>query len=322
MKKKIIVVFSVLFLLAFVGLACFFVLRRFETREKFSKLPCSSGMIEAMGYGQRGCIFPQDQNFNQFYPPQDALAFGKITLAVDDIQAAKSNIENLAQKNEGVIYATKFSYPQNGADRGYLVIKISADKFEPVFGQIKSAGMKVIGESTEQMQVNSPIVYSAQDGISQPVEPESLPADDATTKTEQISNDSSAVIAPPIYRRLNQDKAYVQVLFNTFSDRSDSKRGWHFGGFGMMGAMRNLVSEGPSVDNSFAVSLAIKSVLLIVLLIFLVVVLRRIFKTYRNHKISTREARMQKNRKVPVVQLSAKTSRVASKSRLVRISKK
>jgi hypothetical protein len=215
-KRKIVIIILAV-VLAFAVLAIAACAKKIREERNFSTATCTSGldMRNGMTIGKCG---PRDV-VDPFYPPADAAKKGELTVIAADSNHVTQAVTDIAAKSSGAIMSTKISYAANGIKQGAIVIQISADKFESVFGDLRAMGARVLSETTEIIPQNN-IVYPMSATV------QNAPADgqqDQNTSENESPATGTAVAQPTIYppfSRNVQDKGYIRILF------SDNGKNW------------------------------------------------------------------------------------------------
>ena len=84
---------------------------------------------------------------------QKIIKTGSITLLVDSIRYALSNINKIAEDNEGFTQSSNSGDYPTGEKFGYTTIRVPADRYDAVMDQIRAEGIKTIDESTNAQDV-------------------------------------------------------------------------------------------------------------------------------------------------------------------------
>jgi len=254
----------------------------------------------------------QPDNRNGFVVPQDAAKSGSIAIIVSDLDSARNSVQNIATQNGGVVYSTFIAYASSNIKSGSIVVQVPDANFDTTFDDLKKIGSQIIQESSKQIPIMNPIIYpQAQPMVESSDVSANSPKEDSTTNSDvtnvtnekttttidQGTNNSTVVSVPtimPIYEQITQNKGYIEVIFADYGKRNS-----------IAGAKTNIENMfgvgygGENMRDNIWVVLAIKSIVLIALIVFIIIISKKIIinlqkknkqKTYcAYHKASDKE---------------------------------
>jgi hypothetical protein len=245
-------------------------------------------------------------DFNQFAVPQDAAKTGSLEIAVDDMYSTRQAIARIAERNGGAVYSTDISYARKkNFPRSSIVIQIPLENFDATFTSLKTIGVGLLREATQNQTQNN-IIYPMEIPVSESVAPDEAAPVTAGTESSTVKNDVSQGVAsaepvigqnndkkdnqvdipsqsdisvmPPNYypRPFFQNKGYIKI---TFVDYFENKPNFIGGGL----TAGNYA--GLNLRDNLYVVLALKSILLVILLGVLLLIMVRIFRFVHKKKI-------------------------------------
>lgn len=244
---------------------------------------------------------------NKFVLPGDALKSGELAIVVNNLDAAKQAVSDIAVKGDGEIYETFIAYTSNNVKNGSIVVQVPAEKFETAFGELKKVGSQVVQEKTTKIApINYyPVPMTAEE---KPVASDSVESDAPAAITLE-SEDAKAEIATfPTSAQQVQDKGYIKVVFVDYGAIVNNRKTTE-----QQGAAGNILGIGDPAKQDMRNNLL---VIVGVKLIFIVAILGLLFAIFK--KIFHRIKRRKENKKVVHVVRQMPKAR----TRVVRIAKR
>lgn len=238
---------------------------------------------------------------NQFVVPEDAGKSGKVAIIVDNLDTAKSAVANVAKKNGGNVFKTFIAYSSDNIKNGSIVIQVPAYNFDSAFADLKKIGNQVVQESTEQIPLRNvpyayPVPSERENNLGSETANDNVASGKKAEDEDQNVNNipSSAPAEMPLYYSVAQDKGYIKVIFADYGKNESVKSGSANGLF---------FSSVSYFDFSeMLVVIAIKSIFLIVLLAVLIIIAKKIIKSFR------------KNKNKPAVHVVKQASKIGAKA--------
>ncbi|NTW27103.1 MAG: DUF4349 domain-containing protein [Candidatus Moranbacteria bacterium] len=238
---------------------------------------------------------------NQFALPQDAAKSGEIAMVVNNLEAAKKAVTEVATKGNGNVYATFISYTSSSSKNGSMVVRVPMENFEMAFGDLKKVGTQVVQESTLQIAPTNfypmPMAVETQSIDNQALQNQTVIDSSATS----VSNPEMAIYQNPLPAQFAQDKGYIRVVFVDYGNET-SRGGGMIQGKNVAG---NVVGIGNFVnqevrDNSIVI-IGVKLIFLVAIFGLLIIVFKKLFQRMRR--------RLEHRRGVHVVRQMPKTHR-------------
>lgn len=295
--KKVFVILSILVLLAIVILSIAAASWKINRFGNYGRMHGFGPEFGGKMMNWRG-TYPSAPE-NQFVLPQDAAKSGEIAIVVNDLEAAKKNVGQIALQSEGTVYATFIAYASNNLRNGSIVVQVPAEKFDSVFSELKGIAKEVVQESSTLVQ---PAIYYPLAASAEKAEAVSDAAQDVAAN--QSVSDSSAEIAkvsmPSIQEPVVQKNGYIKVIFVDYGKFSGEKNDFEKKGF-----WGNAVNIGSPSDqdlrNNILIIIGIKLILLVAIFGLLVAVFKKIFNRIRRGR--------EKKQKVHIVRQLSKTNK-------------